>query len=118
MPPSHGLIGCCSGGVYQSIRYTGRLATDTLGTLPQGETTLIAGAGSQTHSSGRRGDYSSMAVDPTDGCTFWYTQEYYPATSSAGWHTRLSSFKFASCGSTTTMPAPPTNLTPRPATRR
>jgi hypothetical protein len=80
------------------MHYTGRLAGDPAGTLPQGETTLIAGGGSQTHSSGRWGDYSSMVVDPTDGCTFWYTQEYYPATSSACWHTRIGSFKFASCG--------------------
>ena len=97
-----------SGSMFPSIRYTGRLSTDALGTLPQGESTLIAGAGAQTHSSGRWGDYSSMAVDPSDGCTFWYTQEYLPATSSAGWHTRLGSFKFASCGASTTPPAAPT----------
>jgi hypothetical protein len=43
----------------------------------------------RTHSSGRWSDYSSIAVDLTDGCPFRYTQEYDPATSSAGWHTRL-----------------------------
>src|SRR5262249_58385601 len=64
-------------------------------------TTLQAGGGSQTHSSGRWGDYSSMSVDP-DGCTFWYTQEYYAATSSASWRTRVGSFKFPSC-----VPTPP-----------
>ena len=26
----------------------------------------------------RWGDYSSMAIDPTDDCTFWYTTEYQP----------------------------------------
>ena len=83
---------------YPSIRYTGRLAGDTLGTLPQGEATLIAGGGSQLHSSGRWGDYSMMAVDPSDDCTFWYTQEYYSTTSVAGWKTRIGSFKFPSCG--------------------
>jgi hypothetical protein len=79
------------------VRYTGRLVTDALGTLPQGETTLVAGAGSQTSSSSRWGDYSMMAVDPTDDCTFWYTQEYYSSTSVAGWKTRIGSFKFPSC---------------------
>ena len=71
--------------VYPSIRYAGRLNSDTLGILPQGETTLIAGGGSQTHSTGRWGDYSMMSVDPVDDCTFWYTQEYMETTSSAGW---------------------------------
>jgi hypothetical protein len=35
--------------------------------------------------------------DPTDGCTFWYTQEYYAATGSFNWTTRIGSFKFNSC---------------------
>ena len=61
-----------SGVTYPSIRYTGRLAGDALGTMTQGETTLYPGAGSQTHSSGRWGDYSALALDP-DRCTFWYT---------------------------------------------
>jgi hypothetical protein len=84
--------------VSPSIRYTGRLAGDPLGTLPQGEATLIAGSGSQTSSFNRWGDYSMMAVDPTDDCTFWYTQEYYAATTTASWQTRVGSFGFPRCG--------------------
>src|SRR3989442_961317 len=38
-----------------------------------------------------------MAVDQTDDCTFWYTQEYYTATSDRGWQTRVGSFKFPNC---------------------
>src|SRR6202035_4232061 len=76
----------------------GRLVSDPLGTLPQGEATLIAGSGSQTNQFSRWGDYSMMAVDPTDDCTFWYTQEYYTATSDHGWKTRIGSFKFPNCG--------------------
>ena len=83
---------------YPSIRYTGRLAGDLLGSMTQGEAILIGGAGSQTSSSSRWGDYSMLGVDPLDGCTFWYTQEYYLTTSSASWHTRIGSFKFSSCG--------------------
>lgn len=82
---------------YPSIRYVGRLAGDTAGTLPQGEATIIAGGGSQTGTAARWGDYSMMSVDPTDDCTFWYTQEYYETTSAAGWQTRIASFKFPSC---------------------
>jgi len=87
-----------SSNVSPSIRYTGRLASDPLGTLPQGEEILMAGSGSQTSSFNRWGDYSMMAVDPTDDCTFWYTQEYYAVTSTAGWQTRVGSFKFPNCG--------------------
>jgi hypothetical protein len=84
---------------YPSIRFTGRLNSDTLGQMTQGEGTIVNGGGSQSHSSGRWGDYSMMSVDPVDDCTFWYTQEYYPVNSSAGWKTRIGSFKLAECDS-------------------
>jgi subtilisin-like proprotein convertase family protein len=87
--------------VQPSIRYAGRLAGDPANSLAQGETTLVAGTGVQTHSSGRWGDYSSMNLDPTDDCTFWFTTEYYTAasqaSSAAGWVTRVGSFKFPLC---------------------
>jgi subtilase family serine protease len=89
---------------FPSIRYAGRLATDPLGVLAEGETTLVAGSGSQTHSSGRWGDYSMMAVDPGDDCTFWYTQEYYASTSTQGWHTHIGVFSYPSCDGTSGVP--------------
>jgi hypothetical protein len=88
--------------IYPSIRYAGRLAGDPAGTLPQAEETLMAGSGSQTASESRWGDYSMMAVDPTDDCTFWYTQEYYATTSIVDWQTRIGSFKFPVCTSAPT----------------
>ena len=75
------------------IRYTGRLATDPAGVMTQGETTIASGAGQQW--SERWGDYSSMSVDPEDGCTFWYTNEYTQAN--GNWATRLASFSFDEC---------------------
>ncbi len=87
-----------SSQTFPSIRLVGRLANDPLGALPQGETELIAGGGSQTGVN-RWGDYSMMAVDPTDDCTFWYTQEYYATSSQRHWQTRVGAFKFPSCGS-------------------
>lgn len=86
-----------SGTSFPSIRVAGRLAGDPLGQLPQAERTLIAGTGAQTHSAARWGDYSSMSVDPTDGCTFWFTTEYLTTTSSADWKTRVGAAKFPSC---------------------
>ncbi len=83
--------------VFPSVRYAGRLAEDPLGEMTQGEAELVAGGGSQSHSSGRWGDYSMMSVDPVDDCTFWYTQEYYAADSSADWSTRIGAFSFDVC---------------------
>lgn len=85
-----------SATLYPGIRYTGRLATDPLGTLPLGEQALVAGGGSQLGTA-RWGDYSHLSIDPTDGCSFWYTQEYYAESSSLGWRTRIGSFRFPSC---------------------
>ena len=86
-----------SESIYPGIRYAGRLFDDPLNELSQGEGTIIDGGGAQTHSASRWGDYSMMAVDPTDDCTFWFTTEYYESTSSANWTTRVASFKFPNC---------------------
>ena len=85
-----------SGSVYPSIRYTGRLVTDALGTM-QTENIIQAGGGSQTGTLHRWGDYSAMSVDPVDDCTFWYTNEYLKANGSFNWSTRIASFKFPGC---------------------
>jgi hypothetical protein len=85
-----------SSTVKPSIRYTGRLATDALGTM-QTETILKAGGGSQMQNLSRWGDYSAMTVDPVDDCTFWYTSEYLKANGTFNWSTWISSFKFPGC---------------------
>lgn len=79
-----------------SLRYAGREAGDPLGMLPQGEYEIVEGTGSQ--SGVRWGDYSSMTVDPEDGCTFWYANEY---VNGGNWLTRVASFRFDACGSPT-----------------
>ena len=81
-----------------AIVYTGRTPTDPLGTL-MAETILINGTGSQLSGLKRWGDYSSMAIDPVDDCTFWYTTEYLTASGTFNWHTRVGTFKFANCSS-------------------
>ena len=80
-----------SAAMYPAIRYTGRLQSDPLGTM-QAETSIIEGTGAQVGSN-RWGDYSAMAIDPVDDCTFWYTNEYIPANGDYNWHTRIASFK-------------------------
>ena len=78
-----------------SIRYAGRLASDPINDLGQGEAIMTAGGGHQTHSSGRWGDYSMLTIDPSDNLTFWHVNEYYPVTASASWFTRIGKFAFA-----------------------
>jgi hypothetical protein len=90
-----------SSALSPQIRFTGRLAGDALNSMTQGEGTITAGAGSQTSYS-RWGDYTSMAVDPIDGCTFWYTDEYLPATGNFNWKTHLASFQLPGCSGTAT----------------
>jgi len=81
--------------IFPSVAYTGRLATDPLGTL-QTESVIVTGAGSQTGTS-RWGDYSGLTIDPIDDCTFWYTNEYLQTTGQFNWSTRVASFKFPGC---------------------
>jgi hypothetical protein len=87
--------------VYPGIRYTGRRAGDTRGQMTLGEGTIINGTGVQTTTNSRWGDYTSMNIDPADDCTFWYVNEYYTAagqaSSTAGWQTRIASFKLPGC---------------------
>src|SRR2546421_5952826 len=102
-----------SSSLHPGISYTGRLASDPSGTMGQGENSLIVGAGSQTGTLTRWGDYSSMSIDPSDGCTFWYTNEYIPSNGSFSWKTRIGSFNFTGCGTGTndcSISANPTSL--------
>jgi hypothetical protein len=88
-----------------SIRYAGRMFADAVNTLGQGEAVLIAGGGHQTSTSGRWGDYSGTSIDPSDNCTFWHTNEYFSATSSSAWNTRIGTFMFPGCFAPTAAPA-------------
>ncbi|PYX19252.1 MAG: hypothetical protein DMG82_26010 [Acidobacteria bacterium] len=82
-----------------SIYVAGRAPGDTPGVL-SGPLVIAGGIGVQVQSFKRWGDYSSMEMDPTDDCTFWYTNEYYPVTGSFAWSTRIGSFRFNSCKAT------------------
>jgi subtilisin-like proprotein convertase family protein len=81
-----------SSSINPQIRYAARMSTDPLNTLGQGETTMIAGSGSQTGNGNRWGDYASMTVDPVDDQTFWFTSEYLSSTGGS-WQTRIGNFK-------------------------
>jgi hypothetical protein len=84
---------------FPSVRYTGRAAGDPLGQMTQAEQVAYTGTGPQTEVEGRWGDYSDLTVDPSDDCTFWYTQEYLAEDTAVigTWRTRVVSFKFPGC---------------------
>src|ERR1700730_14105475 len=83
-----------------AIRYTGRTPTDAPGTM-RAESSLLAGTGSQTGGLSRWGDYSALRIDPSDDCTFWYTNQYLPSNGSFNWAPFICSFKFSNCGTAT-----------------
>ena len=85
-----------SQSVFPSVYVAGRAATDPVAAM-FGPLVLMNGSGVQFNSGHRWGDYSSMSLDPTDDCTFWYTQEDYTITGSFNWATRIGSFKFDAC---------------------
>ena len=87
--------------VFPGIRYTGRLTGDALGEMTLGEGVIVNGSGGQRTTNSRWGDYTSMNVDPADDCSFWYVNEFYTLagqlSSTAGWQTRIASFKMPGC---------------------
>ena len=86
--------------VFPGIRYTGRsLATRSADDAGR----------RHDHQRHRRPDHDQLALGrlhvderrPVDDCTFWYVNEYYTAagqaSSTAGWQTRIASFKLPGC---------------------
>src|SRR5437016_10655847 len=95
-----------------AIRYTGRTQSEALGTM-RTETSLLGGSGSQTGGLSRWGDYTALRIDPSDDCTFWYTNEYQPSNGSFNWATFIGSFKFSNCGAS----APDFSVSASPASQ-
>jgi len=83
-------------GDYPSIYVSGQTAGETPGTTDP-EVLVKQGSGSQFFTASRWGDYSSMALDGADHCTFLYTTEYYPFDGNFQWYTWLATVNFPSC---------------------
>jgi hypothetical protein len=82
--------------IVPSIRYAYRGPADPLGTLGN-ETNIQTGPGIQTGNLTRWGDYSTISVDPVDGCTMVFTTQFQPANGSFNWSTFIHSFKLSTC---------------------
>jgi len=85
-----------SSSIVPSIRYAYRGPADPLGTLGN-ETTILVGSGIQTANLTRWGDYSTISVDPVDGCQMVFTSQFQPANSNFNWNTYIHSFKLSTC---------------------
>jgi hypothetical protein len=84
-----------SSTVRPAIFFASRASTDGLGLLSN-ELGLQTGVGSQSGHT-RWGDYSTMSLDPTDDCTFWYTTEWLNTSGDFIWSTHISHFKLGTC---------------------
>jgi hypothetical protein len=83
-------------GDFPSIYFAGQTAGDPLGTT-ETEVLIKQGTGFQPDTDNRWGDYTSMALDGADSCTFWYANEYYDTNLAFNWATWLASLKFPNC---------------------
>jgi hypothetical protein len=79
-----------------SIRYAYRGPLDPMGTMGN-ETSILVGSGVQTATLSRWGDYSTISVDPVDGCTMVFTSQFQPANGNFNWNTYIYTFKLSTC---------------------
>ncbi len=85
-----------SSSAYPGLAFTGQQASDSANTM-EAEMPIYVGGGAQTKAN-RWGDYSSVSIDPTDDCTFWYVNEYLLKNGTyTNWATYIASFKFSTC---------------------
>ncbi len=92
-----------------NIRYCGQSASgnaSATGVMDIAESADLVSSPQSQGSSNRWGDYSLMTVDPTDGITFWYTDEYY----NSGKKTRILSFTIGSSVLTAQFSGTPTSV--------
>lgn len=80
---------------YAGQRFAARLAKDTKGQLTFHESVLAEGQGSQTGSL-RWEDYTTLVVDPSDDCTFWFTGNYLKKGAASS-TTRIGAFAIPGC---------------------
>jgi hypothetical protein len=77
-------------------RFAARLASDKPGSMTLHESVLADGKAAQTNSL-RWEDYTTLALDPSDDCTFWYVGDYLKAGDDS-YSTRIGSWRLPGCG--------------------
>jgi hypothetical protein len=80
---------------YAGQRFAARLPTDPKGTLGFRESVLVEGEAAQAATL-RWEDYTSLAMDPSDDCTFWYVGDYIKK-GAASYSTKIGAYRVPSC---------------------
>lgn len=80
---------------YPGQRFAARLASDPPGTLGYRESILAEGEATQRNTL-RWEDYTALAMDPSDDCTFWYVGDYIKK-GAASYSTRIGAFRVPTC---------------------
>lgn len=90
-------IGYSFGGAthFPGQRFAARLADDPAGRLTLREAVLVEGEAAQDGTR-RWQDYTTLALDPVDDCTFWYVGDYLKA-GAPGYTTRIGAFRLPGC---------------------
>ena len=78
------------------VRFTARQAGDPLGMMTYADGVIAAGVSSSTGGSNRWEDWSVLAIDPTDDCTFWYNGGYMPAGATT-YNGRIGAWRLPNC---------------------
>jgi hypothetical protein len=87
-------------------RYTARQPDDPLGTMTYQDGVIVDGIGAAGGS--RWEDWSKLAIDPTDDCTFWYFGGYgQPGRTGGPYFGRVGAFRVPTCRLDATGAAPP-----------
>jgi hypothetical protein len=76
-------------------RFAARLAGDKPGSMTLHESVLADGKAAQTNTL-RWEDYTTLALDPSDDCTFWYVGDYLKAGESS-YSTKIGSWRLPGC---------------------
>jgi hypothetical protein len=97
-------VGYSFGGasVYPGQRFAARLAGDPKGQLTLHEAALAEGEAAQTNTL-RWEDYTTLDIDPSDDCTFWYVGDYFKK-GEEDYSTRIGGFRLPGCTGKHTAP--------------
>jgi hypothetical protein len=93
-------VGYSFGGApnFAGQRFAARMAKDPKGKMTLRESVLAEGQASQT-TTVRWEDYTTLALDPSDDCTFWYVGDYFKTGEEEHYSTRIGAFRLPGCSS-------------------
>jgi hypothetical protein len=92
-------IGYSFGGSssFPGQRFAARLTADPKGQMTLAESVIAEGRASQTNTL-RWEDFTTLAIDPADDCTFWYVGDYLKA-GAENYTSRIAGLRLPNCSS-------------------